>query len=42
MDDIPKPLPSEPRRFMDQFRLFIRSKGLAYRTEKTYKVISKK
>ncbi len=36
MDDIPKPLPSKPTRFMDQFRAFIRSKQLAYKTEKTY------
>lgn len=36
MDDIRKPLPSKPVRFMDQFRAFIRVKQLAYATEKTY------
>ncbi|MBU2885607.1 integron integrase [Gilvimarinus agarilyticus] len=36
MDDIPKVLPSKPVRFMDRFRAFIRAKGLAYKTEKTY------
>lgn len=36
MDDIPKPLPERPSRFIDQFRYFIRKKGLAYKTEKTY------
>lgn len=36
MDDIPFPLPDKPVKFMDQLRFFIRSKQLAYRTEKTY------
>lgn len=36
MDDIPHNLPNNPTRFMDQFRVFIRSKQLAYKTEKTY------
>jgi len=36
MDDIPIPLPAKPVKFMDQLRAYIRSKQLAYRTEKTY------
>lgn len=36
MDDIPIPLPIHPSRFMDRFRAFIRSRHLAYKTEKTY------
>ena len=36
MDDIPRNLPDKPTRFMDQLRVFIRSKQLAYQTEKTY------
>lgn len=36
MDDIPKPLPENPTRFLDQFRVFIRSKQLAYKTEQSY------
>jgi hypothetical protein len=36
MDDIPIPLPDKPQRFMDQLRVFMRAKRLAYRTEKTY------
>lgn len=36
MEDIPVPLPANPVKFMDQLRAFIRSKQLAYRTEKTY------
>jgi len=36
MDDIRKPLPAAPVKFMDQFRAFIRIKRLAYATEKTY------
>lgn len=36
MDDIPVPLPSRPVRFMDCFRAFIRSRHMAYKTEKTY------
>ena len=36
MDDIPAPLTAVPTRFMDRFRAFIRSRQLAYRTEKTY------
>lgn len=34
--DIPKPVSTTSPRFMDQFRVFIRSRGLAYKTEKTY------
>lgn len=36
MDDIRPPLPEQPTRFMDQLRVFIRSKQLAYTTEKSY------
>jgi site-specific recombinase XerD len=36
MDDIPRPIPPKPTKFMDQLRTFIRSKHLAYKTEKTY------
>lgn len=36
MDDIPIPPPQRPSRFMDRFRAFIRSRYLAYKTEKTY------
>ena len=36
MQDIPKPLPEHPTKFMDQFRVFIRNQNLAYRTEKAY------
>lgn len=36
MDDIPIPLPDKPTRFMDQFREFLRSRHMAYRTEQTY------
>lgn len=36
MEDIPCPIPDKPVKFMDQLRCFIRSKHLAYRTEKTY------
>lgn len=36
MDDIPRPLPAQPIRFFDKLRVYIRSKQLAYRTEKTY------
>jgi site-specific recombinase XerD len=36
MDDLRFPLPAQPVRFMDQFRTHIRSKQLAYKTEKTY------
>lgn len=36
MDDIPRPLPIRPIRFMEHLRTFIRSKQLAYKTEKTY------
>jgi len=34
--DIPKPVSSTSIRFMDRLTVFIRSRGLAYRTEKTY------
>lgn len=34
--DIRKPIKTSSNRFMDRYRLFIRSKGLAYSTEKTY------
>ncbi len=36
MEDIPRPLPDKPVRFMDRLRQFIRAKQLAYKTEKTY------
>lgn len=36
MQDIPAPLPAQPERFIDKFRFFIRKRGLAYKTEKTY------
>ncbi|BFM05058.1 integron integrase [Halioxenophilus aromaticivorans] len=36
MEDIPKPIPAKPVRFMDQVRLAIRRRGLAYKTEQTY------
>jgi integron integrase len=36
MDDIPVPLPTQPTRFMDCLRTFIRAKQLSYKTEKTY------
>ena len=38
MDDIRPNLPDEPTRFMDQLRVFIRSKQLAYKTAKTYNI----
>lgn len=34
--DIPHALPAQPSRFMDRFREFIRSRNMAYSTEKTY------
>lgn len=34
--DIPKPVSTTSPRFMDQLRVFIRARGLAYKTEKTY------
>lgn len=34
--DVPKPVSSQSSRFMDQFVIFLRARGLAYRTEKTY------
>ncbi|MCA0894741.1 integron integrase [Microbulbifer agarilyticus] len=36
MDDIPTPLPAKPTRFMDRLRTFMRTRQLAYKTEKTY------
>lgn len=36
MDDIRPNLPSQPVRFMDRLRAFIRSKQMVYSTEKTY------
>ncbi len=36
MDDIPVPLPEKPTKFMDQFREFLRSRHLSYKTEQTY------
>ena len=36
MTDIRPPLPNQPTRFMDQLRAFIRSKQMAYTTEKSY------
>ncbi|TVP54290.1 MAG: integron integrase [Halomonadaceae bacterium] len=34
--DIPAPISSSSNRFFDRFRSYIRTRGLAYRTEKTY------
>lgn len=36
MDDIRKPVPATPHKFMDHLRVFIRARNLAYKTEKTY------
>jgi len=36
MNDIPKIIPNPPVRLIDQIRFFIRQRGLAYKTEKTY------
>jgi len=36
MDDIRPPLPHKPTRFMDQLRVHMRSRQLAYKTEQTY------
>lgn len=36
MDDIPLPIPKHTSRFMDHLQIFMRSKYLAYRAEKTY------
>ncbi|MBU2872977.1 integron integrase [Marinobacter salexigens] len=34
--DIPTPIPAQPTRFLDKVRAFIRFRGMAYKTEKTY------
>lgn len=34
--DIPPALPAQPTRFLDKLRSFMRLRGLAYKTEKTY------
>lgn len=34
--DVPPSLPAAPSRFIDRLRAFIRSRNLAYTTEKTY------
>lgn len=34
--DVPSPIAANPTRFMDRLRGFIRTRGLAYQTEKTY------
>jgi len=36
MDDVPPGLPANPTRFVDQFRACMRSRNMAYKTEKTY------
>ena len=36
LEDIRQPITNNPTRFMDRFRVFIRSKHMAYSTEKTY------
>ena len=36
INDIPVPVAAKPVRFLDQFRTFIRTRGMAYKTEKTY------
>ena len=35
-EDIPKPIPAKPVKFLDQFRQFMRQQNKAYKTEKTY------
>ncbi|WP_230390729.1 phage integrase N-terminal SAM-like domain-containing protein [Reinekea sp. G2M2-21] len=40
--DIRTALPEKPKGFLDQFRVFIRSRGLAYATEKTYLLWAKR
>ncbi len=35
-NDIPRPIPAKPVRFLDQFRTYIRTRGMAYKTEQTY------
>ncbi len=34
--DVPPPVSSQSPRFIDRLRTFIRARGMAYRTEKTY------
>lgn len=34
--DIPTPIPAQPTRFLDKVRSFLRFRGMAYKTEKTY------
>jgi hypothetical protein len=36
IDDIPTPIPANPTRFIDQYRLLLRLQGKSYSTEKTY------
>lgn len=36
IDDIPTPIPANPTRFIDQYRLFMRQQGKSYSTEQTY------
>jgi len=36
VNDIPARVPDKPTRFLDQLRAFIRTEGLAYKTEQTY------
>lgn len=36
MDDVPRAIAPDSKRFLDQLRLHMRATGLAYRTEKTY------
>jgi len=36
VNDIPVRVPDKPSRFLDQLRAFIRTEGLAYKTEQTY------
>ena len=36
MDDVRAPIEGRPTRFMDQMRMVMRERGLAYSTEKTY------
>lgn len=40
--DVRAALPAKPVSFLDQFRVFIRSRGLAYTTEKTYVLWARK
>jgi len=36
MEDVRGRIPNPPVKFLDQFRLFIRKRGIAFKTEKVY------